>query len=377
MLTLLFCIVFAVAAAQQQALSPASSATVQETQSRHTLTASEISRLRSKAESGDASAQVALATAYKAADGVALNYETAASWFRKAADQGNADAENALGVMYGMGEGVEKNKEEALRWFHKAAKDGSAAAMFNLGAAYYNGDGVRIDDVTSCAWFLLAQEAGYPPADDAVNRATSESQPRVMQAEERIGEVYERGGDLPKNPEKALKWYRKAADGGVPEAGVRASGLIINGRDVTPDEAIEARKLCEDAASLRYSPGAYCVAVIHRLGIGVPKDPVETAKWLTRAADLGHPKATLQLGEAYWKGDGVKPDRVTAYMWIFLAYRFRVSGAEHDEEEIRKEMSAKDIEKAKTKADEWAHQHKLLVVRTDATNTQTSSPTQK
>jgi TPR repeat protein len=137
--------------------------------------------------------------------------------FRKAADQHNADAENALGTMYRTAQGVTKDRDEALRWYHTAARDGSAAAMFNLDAAYYNGDGVSIDDLTSCVWFLLAQEAGYPQADDAVSRATSENAARPVQAAENIGEMYFKGGDLPKNANKALKWYRKAADGGVHE----------------------------------------------------------------------------------------------------------------------------------------------------------------
>src|SRR5262245_60871844 len=84
------------------------------------------------------------------------------------ADAGDPVAENALGILYRMGQGVPQDKQEAVRWYRRAAKHGSAVAMFNLGAAYYNGDGVGIDDVTSCAWFLVAQEAGYSQADQAV-----------------------------------------------------------------------------------------------------------------------------------------------------------------------------------------------------------------
>jgi TPR repeat protein len=105
------------------------------------------------------------------------------------------------------------------------------------------------------------------------------------------------------------------------------------------------------------------MALIYQRGLGVSKDPVEAAKWLSRAADLGHPKAVLQLGEAYWKGDGVKPDLATAYMWIWMAYRSKVPGAEKDEEGLRSEMRTKDMEKAKKKADLWVIQHHFLVLR--------------
>lgn len=185
MITLLLSLAFTLAAAQQQTSLPSSPTPAQEPVKRQPLSSSEIHQLRTKAEAGDAGAQSALGKAYWTGNGLPRNDETAATWFRKAADQGDADAENALGVMYRMGEGVAKDRDEALRWYHKAARDGSAGAMFNLGAAYYNGDGVSIDDVTSCAWFLLAQEAGFPQADDAVRRATSENAARPIQLQRR------------------------------------------------------------------------------------------------------------------------------------------------------------------------------------------------
>lgn len=236
--------------------------------------------------------------------------------------------------------------------------------MFNLGAAYYNGDGVNVDDVISSAWFLLAQESGSSAADDAVRRATSENPSRTVAASEKVAEMYEAGDEVSKSTGNALKWYRKAADGGSPEAAVRVAGLLLaNGQNPTPEEYSEARKRCEDAANLHYAPGAYGMAVIYRLGLGVTKDPSEETKWLTRAADLGHPKAMLQLGEAYWKGVGVKPDLITAYMWIWMAYKLKAIGAQQDEEALRKEMRAKDVEKAKKRADNWPVQHRLLVLQ--------------
>jgi len=285
------------------------------------------------------------------------------SQLRAKADAGDANAENALGVMSRLGEGVEKDKQEAVRWFRRAAKHGNATGMFNLAAAYYNGDGVGVDDVSSCAWFLLSQEAGYSQADDAVRRAASENPSRITEASVKVAEMYETGEDLPKNIEKALKWYRKAAEGGAPAASVSVAGLLLNGRTPSQEESVEARTRCEDAARLKYAPGAYCMAVIYRRGLGVPQDPVETAKWLTRAAELGHPKAVLQLGEAYWKGEGVAPDPTAAYMWIWMAYSAKVAGAEQDEQALRQEMHAKDIEKARKKANDWVVQHRFVSLR--------------
>jgi TPR repeat protein len=328
------------------------------------LSSAEINRLKGKAEAGDASAQTALGHAYEDGKGLPQSQALAAKWFRRAADQGDADAEGSLGIMYGLGEGVERNKEEAVRWYQKAAKQGNAKAMFNLGASYYNGDGVAIDDVTSYVWFLLAQEAGNPAADEAVQRAASEKSVSPSAAFVKVAQMYEVGDVLPKNSVGALKWYRKAADAGDGPAAVKvATLLLVSGRELTQEEYAEVRQRCEAAAKGDFSPGAYCLALIYRRGIGVAKDSIESTKWLSRSAELGHPKAALELGEAYWKGVGVKPDLVTAYMWIWLALNSKVPGAEQDEQELRKELPAKKVSEAKQKAIEWARKHQPLGLR--------------
>ena len=56
--------------------------------------------------------------------------------------------------------------------------------------------------------------------------------------------------------------------------------------------------------------------------------PLETTKRVYRyrlAAEQGHPKGQLGLGEAYAKGEGVPQDDLLAHMWGSLA---RAQGAE-------------------------------------------------
>jgi TPR repeat protein len=179
----------------------------------------------------------------------------------------------------------------------------------------------------------------------------------------KIAEMYEKGDELPKDMAEALKWYRVSAESGNLEASFRVAALLLNAKKgPTPDEYKEARRRCEDAAT-RYSPGAYCMALIYKDGLGVTRDLEESARWLSRATELGNAKAALQLGEAYWKGDGVKPDLVTAYMWIWLASNSKVEGADADEQGLLKEMSAKQVEQAKRKAQDWGKQHHLLGLR--------------
>jgi TPR repeat protein len=336
-----------------QATNPASLSAPQQQSSSQTLSSSEISELQTKAAAGDIASQRRLGFAYRDGNGVPQNDVSAVKWLRKAADQDDATAENDLGIMYGFGKGVERNKDEAFHLYLRAAKYGYAKAMFNVGASYYNGEGVATDDAAAFAWFLLAREAGDSSAEDAVRRSEAEKKATDGEACRRIGQMYQAGDELPKDLTQALRWYRRAGDSGDAEANVRVAGILLSqGRSKTQDEYEEARTRCEKASE-QYSQGAYCVALIYKRGLGVAADPVQTVKWLSRAVDLGDARPTLDLANAFWKGDGVRPNLVTAYMWVWIASNSKVPGSEVQEEAIRKQMTAKEITRAKQKAFEW------------------------
>jgi TPR repeat protein len=105
------------------------------------------------------------------------------------------------------------------------------------------------------------------------------------------------------------------------------------------------------------------MALIYREGLGVSKDPVETAKWLNRAAEMGHVRAMLDLSKVYSLGDGVPRDPSTAYMWVWIAFNSKLPGAEQQELTLHNQMSAKDIERAKKKAAEWSKKHTVPGLR--------------
>jgi uncharacterized protein len=347
----------------QAANSPPSTVASQEVSNPSRLSSTDIARIQSAAETGEVSAQTKLGKAYRDGNGVAQNDALAFKWIRKAAEQGDPTAENDLGVMYRTGTGVAPSKNEAVVWYAEAARQGNPEAMFNLGASYYNGDGVAIDDTSSYAWFLLAKETGNSAAEDALRRADSEKKASLSGALLKIAKMFEAGDELPKNADEALKWYRKAADIGDTEASVRIAEILLgHGRNPNSDDYAEVRRRCQKAAE-RYSPAAYCLALIYRRGLGVPQDQRETIKWLNRAAEMEYARATLDLSEAFAKGEGVKPDNVMAYMWVSIASDSKVPGSEQAEELLHHELSNSQMEKAKRKAADWLRKYYPLVLR--------------
>ncbi len=278
------------------------------------LNAHEVAELKSKADSVDPVAQLKLGMAYRAGNAVAHNDELAYQWVRKAAEQENADAENLLGTMYRLGEGAPRDKEEAVRWYQKAARHGSAHGMFNLGTCHYNGDGVGANEYTAYVWFLLAQESGDLVADDAVKRsAATMTKDDNAEAYIRVAEIYLRGDEIPKDEQRSLKWFRRAADLSSAGKVLLAGQLIRNSASNYP----EAMTLCRAAAG-DYHPAQRCVGYLYRHGLGVPKDSAEALKWYRKAAGRDQ-TATLELAEMYSTGEGTKVDRPEAFMMYFQA----------------------------------------------------------
>jgi TPR repeat protein len=93
---------------------------------------------------------------YGKGQGVPLDAQEAAKWYRLAAEQGHAHAQGNLGVMYFAGHAVPQDDREALKWIRRAAEQGQANAQSNLGLMYAKGRGVPQDFVRSYMWYSVA-----------------------------------------------------------------------------------------------------------------------------------------------------------------------------------------------------------------------------
>ena len=310
------------------------------------LSQAEISDLQKKADSGDATAQFALGRAYESGNGVPRRTDQAAIWYRKSAEKGNEKAQNNLGILYWTGDGVEKDKTEAVRWYRKAARQSNANAMFNLGAAYYNGEGVGVNDNLAYAWFLLSSEAGNPAGQDAAKRSQGEHGPSSLgEACLSIGQMYEKGEDLPKNLALAAAWYRKAAEHGNGEATISLAILYLTASDYS-----QARPWCETAAKQKHAGGYYCLGYLYQHGFGVDLSLKEAFQWYEQGAKGGNTTSMQALAKMYENGEGTKPDRVQAFLWfLFAAARHGNQGAITEANRIRSSMTEKEWKDTKKK----------------------------
>ena len=135
-----------------------------------------------------------------------------------------------------------------------------------------------------------------------------------------LGGMYKFGHGVTQNYTEAVKWYRLAAKQG----NAKAQALL---------------------------------GAAYSLGQGVPKNYKEAVKWLTLSAKQGEATAQYFLGLMSANGEGVPKSVVMAHMY------WNIAGANGDElaiklrDNVEKEMTPSQIEKAQDLAIEWMKKH--------------------
>jgi TPR repeat protein len=176
-----------------------------------------------------------------------------------------------------------------------------------------------------------------------------------------MGVIYEIGGDLdcgPRNDREAFKWFKKAAEGGNPEAEEEVAGYYT-GLDMDPDYS-EALRWFRKAAEDGMVTANYRIGQIYQQGWGVPQDYAEAARWFRKGAERGDFDAQEEMGHIYEIGQGVPQDKVEAHMWWNLAaaheppiYQKGVRSAASFRDELAAKMTATEVAEAQKRAREW------------------------
>jgi uncharacterized protein len=114
------------------------------------------------------------------------------------ANKGDAEAQYHVGMMHNNGIGTQKDPRQAFEWFQKSTASNDPLGAYKLGC-YYAGQfaGVVTTDTNEALKYkLISAKAGY------------------ALAQHDVAVLYHRQG----NSEEALKWWKMAADQGLPDA---------------------------------------------------------------------------------------------------------------------------------------------------------------
>jgi hypothetical protein len=198
-----------------------------------------------------------------------------------------------------------------------------------IGLAYILGKGTPKDPRKAVKWFRKAAEQGHAGAQGSLGNAY------------RLGDA-----GVPKDDRESVKWYRKAAEQGDAMAQGYLGHAYSLGIGGVPKDYRESVKWYRKAAEQGDADAQDSLGLAYVHGEGVSKDEREAVRWLRRAAVQGNSGGQNNLGVSYARGEGVPKDSVTAYAWYNLAAAQGNEVATKNRTEIARQMTAKQIAEA-------------------------------
>ncbi|KAL1530577.1 hypothetical protein AB1Y20_001477 [Prymnesium parvum] len=182
--------------------------------------------------------------------------------FTLAARAGSADGnfylalayDNLLGVNARGEPIVEPSPEAAYRCYLRAADGGHAEAMMNLSFCYRHGEGVAQDVRAAFGWLERSAAAGSARALFNAGVALDPLHPPWGTA----GDARPEHAMLPKQPERAVEYYRRAVDAGHAKAKVNLGIALYTGTGCEKDVGAAAA-LWKEAAEEGVVQADFCL----------------------------------------------------------------------------------------------------------------------
>ena len=118
-----------------------------------------------------------------------------------------------------------RKKNREVKFYHREAEQGKAYAQFKLGEMYAKGKDVPRDDLEAVKWYRKAAEQGHGSAQN------------------NLGVKYSEGQGVPQDYIEAHKWFNIAGAKGL-ENGRKNRDEIE--KFMTPEQIAEAQKLARE-----------------------------------------------------------------------------------------------------------------------------------
>ncbi len=192
----------------------------------------------------------------------------------------------------------------ARRLLEPLARAGDARAQFKLGVLYSEGWGVEQNLDRAIYWYRRSAEAGLPKAQYNLAHVHLT---RIMS-----------GRYTEEDVEQALHWFEKAAATGMARATSALGGMYWGGFGVKEDP-VRARSYFESAAAMGNARANFALGIIYMYGEGVARDDAMAADYFARAAEAGDTDGIYYLGMLYYEGRGVPKDDARAFELISRA----------------------------------------------------------
>nr|CAD6405352.1 sel1 repeat family protein [Rhizobium sp. Q54] len=246
-----------------------------------------LAQLEALSATAGADGKVALADFYSTRDqsGDKFDLRRAYALYAAAANEGSRSARLRMAVMQVHGEGTGVDHESGISILRAMAAEGHAPAAYALGNIFGFGPPELLDAKAAIAAYEQAHDLGEV-------RAT------IL-----LGDIFSAGDLVPRQPAKALQFYRSASLENDIDARLKADELVV--RDTgTQEEALVALRDIEKLAETGSVDAIVLLGDLMRTGrpgvIGA--DEAKALKNYLAAAQKGNQAAALRAGEILVSG---------------------------------------------------------------------------
>ena len=298
------------------------------------------------AEAGDAKAQFDLGLSYLQAACSQQDVDQAVTWLHRAAMRNHPDALFTLAQLYLQGRAGTSDRDplnRALGWLVRAKELGHPeagkyfqAVMVTLQADHPGEYDAEYDELAEADESRRDYDDEYGAEEYADRRGETEPDEEEipdsdylivddkMMTKRRslqtladmghtralavLGELYLRGIDGPKDEQKALECFRKAADQDDPPALYRLGSFYLSGSDSEARDFSKARQFLFRAVALGSSAALFSLGELYAHEQNKNRDYRKAAQYFEKAKEAGITDALARLAELYTQGQGVPQD---------------------------------------------------------------------
>ncbi len=228
------------------------------------------------------------------------------------------------------GDGVKKDAAQAFQLMQSAADLGHADAMGGLGYFYSQGISVPKDPKKALEWFRKGAEKGS--AKSQYNLGTS-----LMKAHEENPDE--------KQAAEAIEWVRKAAEQKLPEANLTYGTYAYFGEHNTAQNYELAVTHFQIAADHGLAEAQNYLGAMNENGQGIAIDIEQAITWYRKAALQGHIRAQANLGFAIGTNNADENKQNEALAWLSIASQQGDVSAEKGLIEIEPSMTPEKRQK--------------------------------
>ncbi|MET0527617.1 MAG: hypothetical protein ABW003_04605 [Microvirga sp.] len=279
-----------------------------------------------EAKQGSADAARTLADHYRMTSDGAERLSVALDWYRRASDLGDAEAALRLGRMRYDSKSPLYQPQEARAAFETAAKRGSVEAALVIAEDPYNGGALGVSPAQAELWLDRAIETKAPRAlvmgaeirsqfkpDEAKILLTEalkvvDKDPGVLVS---LGRFLRNGDLIDRNLPLAIEFFDRAAKQDSTTALYEFARTVLAYPDsiTAPLQKIAIERL-QGAAERGHVKAAVSLGDALMHGNGVAPAPSDALRWYQKAAEGGATVALVRLGDFYaLRSDGVETPR--------------------------------------------------------------------